>query len=238
MQQTRLTESPEYTARREELRLAEIELMRQRERVAALRRALPPGALVEDYVFQEGPRDLASGDSPVSGVRLSGLFTAPDRALVVYQLMYGKAQTEPCPMCTMWIDGFNGVASHLARNLDFVIAAAADPGALRAHARSRGWYRLRLLSCAGNTFKYDLGSETADGAQHATVSVFMLDPGGAPRHVYTAHPDLADDISERGIDLLSPVWHILDLTPAGRGEWYASLDYGPLPVSRVARPGS
>ncbi len=183
MEQTRLTESQEYTARREELRLAEIELMRQRERVAALRRALPPGAVVEDYVFSEGPRDLASGDSPVSEVRLSGLFTAPGRALVVYQLMYGKAQTTPCPMCTMWIDGFNGVASHLARNVDFVIAAAADPGPLRAHARSRGWYRLRLLSCAGNTFKYDLGSESEDGAQHSTVSVFTLDPDGSPRHV-------------------------------------------------------
>jgi predicted dithiol-disulfide oxidoreductase (DUF899 family) len=232
MEQTRLTESEEYAARREELRLAEIELVRQREAVAALRRALPPGATVEDYVFQEGPRDLASGDATVSEVRLAELFTDPGRALVVYHLMYGKAQTTPCPMCTMWIDGFNGVASHLARNVDFVIAAAADPGPLRAHARSRGWYRLRLLSCAGNTFKHDLGSEAADGSQHATVSVFTLDPDGSPRHVYTAHPDLAEDQQERGIDLLSPVWHILDLTPAGRGDWYASLDYGPVPVSR------
>ena len=232
MEQTRLTESEEYTARREELRLAEIELVRQRERVAALRRALPPGAVVQDYVFQEGPRDLASGDATVSGVRLAELFTDPGRALVVYHLMYGKAQTTPCPMCTMWIDGFNGVASHLAQNVDFVIAAAADPGPLRAHARSRGWYRLRLLSCAGNTFKHDLGSEAADGSQHATVSVFTLDPDGSPRHVYTGHPDLAEDQQERGLDLLSPVWHILDLTRAGRGDWYASLDYGPLPVSR------
>lgn len=237
MEQTRLTESEEYTARREELRLAEIELMRQRERVAALRRALPAGAVVEDYAFQEGPRDLASGDAQVSEVRLTDLFTGPGRALVVYHLMYGKAQTMPCPMCTMWIDGFNGVASHLAQNVDFAIAAAADPGRLRAHARSRGWYRLRFLSCGGNTFKYDLGSEDKDGGQHSTVSVFTLDPDGSPRHVYSAHPDLADDISERGIDLLSPVWHLLDLTPAGRGDWYASLDYGPLPVSRSARPG-
>ena len=225
MEQTRLTESQEYAAHREELRLAEIELDQQRERVAALRRALPPGAVVDDYVFREGPRDLASGDAVVSEVRLSELFSAPDRALVVYQLMYGKAQTTPCPMCTMWIDGFNGVASHLAQNLDFVVAAAADPRPLRAHARSRGWYRLRLLSCAGNTFKYDLGSEAADGSQHATVSVFTRDPDGSPRHVYTAHPDLAEDISERGIDLLSPVWHLLDLTPRGRGDWYPSLSY-------------
>ena len=42
--QTNLTnESAEYLAKREELRLAEIELMRQRERIAELRRHLPPG---------------------------------------------------------------------------------------------------------------------------------------------------------------------------------------------------
>jgi predicted dithiol-disulfide oxidoreductase (DUF899 family) len=32
-------------------------------------------------------------------------------------------------------------------------------------------------------------------------------------------------IQERGIDLLAPIWHFLDLTPQGRGSWYASLSY-------------
>ena len=41
--------------------------------------------------------DVRSGEL----VPLSGLFSAPDRALIVYHLMYGKAQTEPCPLCTM-----------------------------------------------------------------------------------------------------------------------------------------
>ena len=53
--QTNLTnESPEYLAKREELRLAEIGLMRQRERVAELRRNLPEGAPILDYQFEEG----------------------------------------------------------------------------------------------------------------------------------------------------------------------------------------
>ena len=64
--QTNLTnESSEYLAKREELRLAEIELMRQRERVAGLRRSLPKGAPIKDYQFEEGPRDLNAGDVPV-----------------------------------------------------------------------------------------------------------------------------------------------------------------------------
>ncbi len=51
MRQTNLTnESEEYRARREELRLAEIEEMRHRERVAELRRRLSQGAAIEDYI--------------------------------------------------------------------------------------------------------------------------------------------------------------------------------------------
>ena len=44
-------ESSDYLAKREEVRLAEIELMRARERVAELRRALPKGATSQDYEF-------------------------------------------------------------------------------------------------------------------------------------------------------------------------------------------
>jgi predicted dithiol-disulfide oxidoreductase (DUF899 family) len=223
---TNLRDEPaEYLARREELRLAEIDLMRQRERVAELRRQLPAGAIVEDYVFEEGPASLDAGDAPVRTVRLSALFTAPDRPLVVYHLMYGKKQTKPCPMCTMWIDGWNGVAHHIARNADLAIVAAADVTELRTHARNRGWNRLRLLSCGSNTFKLDLRSEDAEGKQNSTISVFTKESDGAIRHFYTAHPSMAGDIKERGIDLLTPVYNILDLTPRGRGNWYASLDY-------------
>jgi predicted dithiol-disulfide oxidoreductase (DUF899 family) len=219
-------ESTEYLSKREELRLAEIELMRQGERVADLRRHLPEGAIVQDYVFEEGPVDLDAGDAPTRTVRLSELFTGPDRSLVIYQFMYGKKQTSPCPMCTMWIDGLNSVAHHLAQNVDLAIVAAADPPALRKHGRTRGWDRLRLLSGGASTFKYDLGSEDRDGNQDSTISVFSRDNDGTLRHFYSAHPAMASDIKERGIDLLTPVWNILDLTPQGRGDWYAALGYG------------
>lgn len=225
--QTNLTnESPEYLARREELRLAEIELMLRRERVAELRRNLPEGAVLPDYQFEEGPRDLNSGDSPVHTVRLSELFTKPNRSLVIYQFMFGKKQTRACPMCTAWLDGVNGIAHHLAQNLDFAVVAAADLPTLRAFARERGWDKLRLLSAANNTFKYDLGSEDREGGQDSTISVFTREPNGTVRHFYSVHPRMAADIQERGIDLYAPMWHFLDLTPQGRGTWSASLAYG------------
>jgi predicted dithiol-disulfide oxidoreductase (DUF899 family) len=218
-------ESQEYLAKLDNLRLAEIELMRQRERVAELRRALPPGPSIHDYEFQEGPADLNAGDSPARVVRLSELFTSPDRSLVVYHLMFGKKNTTPCPMCTMFVDGWNGVAHHLAQNVDVAIVAAAELSALREHARNRNWKNLRLLSCGDNTFKYDLNSEDREGHQDSTVSVFTRDTEGGLRHFYTAHPAMAKDVKERGLDLLCSVYPILDLTPQGRGDWYASLDY-------------
>src|SRR5689334_7415667 len=225
--QTNLTnESPEYLSKREELRLAEIELMRQRERVAAMRRHLPEGASIQDYVFEEGPRELNAGDAPTQSVRLSELFTGPNRSLIIYHFMFGKKQTKACPMCTAWIDGANGVAHHLAQNLDFAVVAAADVPTLRAYARERGWDKVRLLSAGSSTFKYDLGSEDREGGQDSTISVFTRDGKGSLRHFYTAHPRMAPDIQERGIDLLTPIWHFMDLTPQGRGSRYASLAYG------------
>jgi predicted dithiol-disulfide oxidoreductase (DUF899 family) len=225
VQQTRLQEPADYAAQREELRQAEVELMRQRENVAALRRTLPQGTAVKDYEFLEGPRELKEGDAPIKTIRLSELFSASNRPLVVQHVMYGKRQTSPCPMCTLWVDGLNGVVPHLERNVDFVVASAAEPVALRAHARARGWDKVRLLSCGNDTFQYDLGAEDEEGNQNSTFSVFTLDPDGTPRHFYSCHPQMAEDFSERGIDLLSPVWHLLDLTPQGRGNWYASLSY-------------
>jgi predicted dithiol-disulfide oxidoreductase (DUF899 family) len=225
--QTNLTnESAEYLAAREEVRLAEIELRRVRERVAELRRALPKGAELEDYEFLEGPASLADGDEPVTKIRLSELFTAPDRSLVIYHFMFGKKQTTACPMCTAWIDGYNGVAPHIAQNVDFAIVAAADVPTLRAYARNRGWDRLRLVSAGESTFKYDLGSEDKEGNQDSTISVFTKESDGTLRHFYSGHPWLDPEIKERGIDELNPIWNILDLTPQGRGTFYTSLDYG------------
>ena len=158
-------------------------------------------------------------------MRLSELFSAPSRALVLYHFMYGKRNETPCPMCTMSIDGFNGVAAHLAQNVDLVIVAAAEPRLLRAHARTRGWNNLRLLSAGESTFKFDLRTEDVEGNQDSAISVFTRDAGGTLRHFYTNHPWVDEDMNERGQDFLVPVYNILDLTPQGRGDWYASLDY-------------
>jgi predicted dithiol-disulfide oxidoreductase (DUF899 family) len=189
--QTNLTnESSEYLAKREELRLAEIELMRQRERVAEMRRHLPEGAAVQDYQFEEGPRGLNAGDGPERTVRLSELFTGPNRALVIYHFMFGKKQTKASPMCTAWLDSANGAAHHLAQNLDFAVAAAADLATLRAYGRERGWDKLRLLSTGNNTFKYDLRQRRS--TRRTGLNRFRFYPrrqGDGASLLYSASPD-------------------------------------------------
>ncbi len=140
-------------------------------------------------------------------------------------------------MCTAWVDCLNGIARHLDQNIDLVIIAAANAGPLRAHARSRGWRGLRLLSCGDNSFKFDLGSEDREGNQDSTISVFTLGSDGSPRHFYSAHPALSPEIKMRGLDLLNPIWNYLDLTPKGRGDFNAKLAYPPKPeaVSKKRR---
>src|SRR5262249_25821678 len=118
------------------------------------------------------------------------------------------------------------------QNVDTAIVAAVDLPALRTHARARGWDNLRLLSAGPNTFKYDLRSEDSEGNQDSTVSVFSKDAHGTLRHFYTARPSMSEEIRERGLDLLMPAYNILDLTPQGRGSWYATLNY---PVNVFAK---
>ncbi len=203
----------DYEEQREALRQAELALMQQREEVAALRRKLPPGPLVEDYEFNsaEGP------------VRLSELFTSPDRSLVLYHFMLGKQQAEPCPMCSMWADGWNAVAHHLAASVDVALVTAASVERTEEVARDRGWTDLQWLSAAENTFKADIGGEDASGNQWPFLSVFELGDG-SPRLTYSGGAHIIDE-HWRGVDLLSPVWHFLDLTRAGRGDWMPSLDH-------------
>lgn len=217
-------ESAEYREARKELRDAELELMLHRERVAELRRGLPADTAVPDYVLHEGPRDL-DADGPEREVRLSGLFDDPERPLVVYHFMYGGAQETPCPSCTMWLDGLNGATPHVRRNASFAVIARAPVEELRAWGRKRGWTNHRLVSSSGTSLKRDLRMETEEGAQLPGVSVFLLgEDGGPPRHFYTQDAHLKGD-RWRGIDLFTPVWHVLDLLPGGRGDWNPSLDY-------------
>lgn len=215
-------ESAEYRKIRDQLTQAELALRDQREQVAALRRKLPRDTVVEDYVLREGPPDLAA-EGPIGDVRLSELLQA-DRALLLVHFMYGKKQAEPCPMCTLWADGYSGQAHHLRQRIDLGVLVAGPLERFRPYARERGWHDLRLFSAGDATVKRDLGFEDAEGAQSPGASVFTRGPDGSVRHFYSVSALLTPQ-EFRGMDLLCPLWHFLDLTPEGRGDFMPKKRY-------------
>lgn len=216
---------PEYRRLREELLEAEEALKDQRERVAEMRRRLPLTRLDADYVFTEGPADLSrNSESDFFETRLSELFEAGKDRLIVQHLMFGPEWGQGCPMCSMWADGFDGVAHHLDDRLNFVVVARAPVAKLRDWGRRRGWRRLRLLSSYENSFNEDFGVEFEPDRQLPALSVFTRDENGDVFHFYTTEGSLVER-HHRAMDLYTPVWNLYDLLPGGRGDWMPSHFY-------------
>ena len=129
----------------------------------------------------------------------------------------GRHLTEPV---TDGVEAGGGIADPLAERVDFAVVSAAPIKPTLALADERGWSDLRWLSATGTTFKRDIGGEDADGNQSPFISVYEQTPEGV-RLSYSASAHIHGD-HWRGVDLLSPVWHLLDLTRAGRGDWIPS----------------
>lgn len=220
-------ESSRYRTARNRLLAAEIDLRRQVEQVAKMRRKLPLGGLVpEDYVFDEmaDPANAAS----VRQVKLSDLFRDNKDALLIYSYMFGPQMRQPCPMCTSFIDSLEGAAMHVARRANLAVVAKSPISRIQEFARTRGWRNLHLLSSASNNYNRDYHGEAPDGGQLPMMNVFAR-RNGKIYHFWTSElqfvpPDKGQN--ERHIDMMWPLWNLLDLTPEGRGaDWFPSLSY-------------
>jgi predicted dithiol-disulfide oxidoreductase (DUF899 family) len=222
-------ESSEYRAARNKLLVAEIELRKRLEEVAAMRRQLPlGGAVPEDYEFEEGAADLGDARS-VRRVKLSELFARANASLVLYSFMYSPAMPKACPMCTAFLDSLDGAARHATQRINLAVVAKSPIERIRAFARERGWRNLRLLSSAGNSYNSDYHAETGEGAQIPAINVFVR-RGDATYHFFNAellYAPSAPGQNGRQADLIWPLWNLFDLTPEGRGtDWYPKLAYG------------
>ena len=213
-------ESSRYRLARNRLLAAEIDLRRQVERVARMRRKLPLGGLApEDYVFDEG-----SGRQ----VKLSGLFRDNLDTLLIYSYMFGPQAKQPCPMCTSFLDSLEGAAMHLTQRANLAVVAKSPIDRIQQLGESRGWRRLRLLSSANNNYNRDYYGENAEGGQLPMLNVFARRKGKI-YHTYATElqfmpPEKGQN--QRHIDMLWPLWNLLDLTPEGRGEnWFPSVTY-------------
>jgi len=212
-------ESAEYRAARTALLAEEIELRRHVERVAAQRRALPPGGPVSgDYRFQteDGPTDFA------------GLF-AGKPTLALYSYMFGPQRQRPCPMCTNLLDAWDGNGADIGQNLSLVVVARSPIEKLLAWKRERGWKNLRLVSDLNEAFSRDYFAVAPDGSEDGILNIFTR-RDGTIRHFWSneMNSEMADPGQDiRGVvESYAPLWHLLDATPEGRApDWYPSLNY-------------
>ena len=213
-------ESAEYRRARTALLAEVIELRRHIERVAELRRALPPGGVVtKDYRFlsQRGP------------VTLADLF-GDKQTLVTYSYMFGPQRAAPCPMCTSLLSSWDGETPDIEQRVALAVIARSPIERLVEFKRQRGWRFLRLYSDRDGEFSHDYHALTAEGGDDAAYNVFTR-RDGTIRHFWSGEmgSETADPGQDpRGAPDLMPIWTILDATPEGRGtDWYPKLSYGP-----------
>jgi predicted dithiol-disulfide oxidoreductase (DUF899 family) len=209
-------ESSAYRTARNQLLAAELELRRQIESVAAKRRALPPGGILsQDFAF-------ASENGPI---HLSKLF-GDKSTLMIYSMMYGPQRKAPCPMCTSFLNTWNGTAINLRQRVAIAVSARSPIERLAAFKQERGFAHLPFLSDESGDYTrtyvnaedadvpgFTIFHRSSDGIHHfysGEMSGAMADPGQDPRGA----PDL------------DPLWLMLDCTPEGRGtDWYPNLSY-------------
>ena len=211
-------ETLEYRQARNSLLAEEIELRRHIERVAELRRALPPGGtLPEDYTLEseKGP------------VRFSGLF-GDKQTLIIYSWMFGPQRKRSCPVCTSFLSAWDGTARNLRERVSLAVFARSPIERLLDFKKERGWQNLQLYSdTSGNYTRTYVSAEDADVPG---LNVFTR-RDGAIRHFWSGEmsPEMADPGQDpRGAPEVDPLWIFLDLNPEGRGtDWYPKLEYTP-----------
>ena len=218
-------ETKGYRKARDQLLKAEVALRREVEAVAKLRRKLPLGGeLPEDFVFEEQADVIG-----IRKVKLSQLFAPGKDTLILYNYMYSLGMQNPCPMCTSIIDSLDGAAPHVSQRASIAIVAKSPLPRIMTFARNRGWRNLRFLSSADNSYNRLYHGEDAEGHQMPMMNVFVKQ-GDQVRHSWSSELIFtkadAKGQNQRHVDMIWPLWNLLDLTPEGRGtNWYPKIAY-------------
>jgi predicted dithiol-disulfide oxidoreductase (DUF899 family) len=208
-------ESNEYRIARDQLLEAEVELREKTEAVAKLRRAMPLGGEIpDDYLFRSSANE---------SIKLSELFTNHD-TLLVYSYMFGPDMAEPCSMCTAILDGLESSLPTVTNKCAFAVVISGTIEQANAIQTKKGWKNIPLLSSAESGYNRDYLGELEDGTQIPMMNVFTR-KNGKLYHFWGSElvfePAKGDP---RHMDLLWPLWNVLDLTPGGRGEQYPDLN--------------
>jgi predicted dithiol-disulfide oxidoreductase (DUF899 family) len=184
----------------EAIRRLEDEIARLKAALAQMRRSAPP-LPVTDYI-------LTRADG--LPVHLSQLFAGKRDLLVIHNM--GRS----CPYCTLWADGFNGVASHLQDRAGVALVSPDEPAELARFATARGW-RIPVVSSRSTSFTSDLGFEPEAGKLWPGASGFRRTPDGVIVRTACATFGPGDDFSS--------TWHLFDLLAEGADGWQPRYAY-------------
>jgi predicted dithiol-disulfide oxidoreductase (DUF899 family) len=179
----------------------EVELAKQRLVEARKRRPKEP---IENYVFK---------DSNNKEVRLSELFGGKDDLIVVHNMGTG------CRHCTMWADGFTGLAPHLEDRAAFVVCSPDKPEVQKRFAEKRQW-NFKMISGHDNSFIRDMGFWRETGPYPGPwpgVSTFHRESDGTITRVAKTHFSPNDDFC--------PTWAFLDMLQDGTNGWEPKYSY-------------
>jgi predicted dithiol-disulfide oxidoreductase (DUF899 family) len=137
-------DSKDYRAARTALLAEEIELRRHIERVAAQRRALPPGGeIAQDYEFvgEDGGR-----------TKLSEMFGERD-TLVSYFWMFGPQRARPCPMCTSFLGALDTPSRDIMQHVAVAIIGRSPIERQIAFKHERGWETCSSMPPSATIFR-------------------------------------------------------------------------------------
>ena len=182
-----------------EIREAEVGLLKAKKRLVALRKSLAK-VPIDDYVF--------SGEE--GSVTISELFGEHSDLIVVHNM--GKG----CPYCTLWADGFVSSHDHLQNRAAFVISSPDTVAMQQDFAESRGW-PFTMVSCVENSFPQDMGFWHAEQGAQPGVSVFSKDADGKIFRDGAANFGPGDDFCS--------VWSFFDLLKDGPNGWTPQYEY-------------
>lgn len=191
--------------------------LRERDALAAARRALPWVKVEKAYTFQtpEGPRTL------------SDLFNGRSQ-LVVYHFMMAPGDDHRCTGCSFLCDHIDGANLHLKHHdVSLVVVSRAPLREIEPFKARMGW-KFDWVSSEGNDFNFDVQVSFTDEQIASGKAIYNFEPMTSRSRdlpgVSVFHRDAVGNIfwtfqvRARGGDPLIGAYHYLDLTPKGRNE--------------------
>lgn len=146
-------------------------------------------------------------------IPLRDLFGDKNDLIVIHNM--GKR----CAYCTLWADGINGFHKHIENRAAFAVVTPDDPATQKEFGDSRGW-KFKMFSDKDHAFSIDMGfGKMKDDKYYALpgYSTFHREADGTIKRI--GYDEFGPG------DLYAPIWHMMDLLPAGADGWEPQYAY-------------